>query len=45
MGWFEHGSTIIAFVPKGLGLASQIAPGYRIRMGEALFTFNKVDRT
>jgi phosphatidylserine decarboxylase len=45
MGWFEHGSTIIAFVPKGLGLASQIEPGYRIRMGEALFTFKKVDRT
>jgi phosphatidylserine decarboxylase len=37
MGWFEHGSTIIVFVPKGVRLASHIQPGVRVRMGEPLF--------
>ena len=36
MGWFEHGSTIIVFAPKGFGLAEGIASGTRIRMGQAL---------
>jgi len=36
MGWFEHGSTIIVFVPKGFALAEGIGSGRRIRMGEAL---------
>lgn len=36
MGWFEHGSTIIAFVPTGYGLCPGIQPGHAIRMGEAL---------
>ncbi len=36
MGWFEHGSTIIAFVPEGYGLCPGIQPGHSIRMGEAL---------
>jgi phosphatidylserine decarboxylase len=36
LGWFEHGSTIIVFAPPGLVLAPGLAPGARIRMGEAL---------
>ena len=36
LGWFEHGSTIIVFAPAGVQLAPGIAPGRRVRMGEAL---------
>ena len=36
MGWFEHGSTILVFTPPGFELASGIATGLRVRMGEAL---------
>jgi phosphatidylserine decarboxylase len=36
MGWFEHGSTILIFVPPGFACAQGIAPGERIRMGQAL---------
>jgi len=36
LGWFEHGSTIIVFAPKGFKLAPAIATGERIRMGQAL---------
>jgi phosphatidylserine decarboxylase len=36
MGWFEHGSTILVFVPKGFALADGIALGVQIRMGQAL---------
>ena len=37
MGWFEHGSTILLFVPQGYALADGIENGKQIRMGEALF--------
>ena len=37
MGWFEHGSTIIVFVPGRYRLAPGVEPGTRIRMGQALF--------
>jgi phosphatidylserine decarboxylase len=36
MGWFEHGSTIIVFAPKGFTLCPNLLPGTRIRMGQAL---------
>ncbi len=36
LGWFQHGSTIIVFVPRGFWLAPGIEPGARIRMGQAL---------
>jgi len=36
MGWFQHGSTIIVFAPRGFALAADITPGTRIRMGQAL---------
>ncbi len=38
MGWFEHGSTILMFVPPGFAWADGIEAGKRIRMGEALLT-------
>lgn len=36
MGWFEHGSTIILFAPRGLALARNVRLGARIRVGEPL---------
>jgi phosphatidylserine decarboxylase len=36
MGWFEHGSTIIVFVPRGFELAEGVASGVQIRAGQAL---------
>lgn len=36
MGWFEHGSTIIVFVPPGFELAEGIATGAQLRAGQAL---------
>jgi phosphatidylserine decarboxylase len=37
MGWFQHGSTIIAFVPPGVRLADGLASGTTVRMGQPLF--------
>jgi len=36
MGWFQHGSTIIAFAPPGIALCEQLRQGSMIRMGEPL---------
>ena len=36
LGWFQHGSTIIVFAPRGFVLAPGVEPGARIRMGEPL---------
>ncbi len=36
MGWFEHGSTILMFVPPGFVLAECVENGRHLRMGEAL---------
>jgi len=36
MGWFEHGSTILVFVPNGCELAGGVAPGARLRAGQPL---------
>jgi phosphatidylserine decarboxylase len=36
MGWFEHGSTIIVFVPKGFELAEGSATGAQVQAGQAL---------
>lgn len=35
MGWFQHGSTVIAFAPAGLSLC--VKESQRIRMGQPLF--------
>jgi phosphatidylserine decarboxylase len=37
MGWFEHGSTIIALVPPGVQLAAGLTVGATVRMGQPLF--------
>jgi phosphatidylserine decarboxylase len=36
MGWFQHGSTIIVFAPRGFALCPGIESGVRLRMGQAL---------
>jgi len=36
LGWFEHGSTLIVFVPPGFVLAPGVQEGTRLRMGQAL---------
>ena len=36
LGWFEHGSTIIMFAPKGFTLCPEIRSGDRVRMGQRL---------
>ena len=43
LGWFEQGSTIIVFAPAGFELAPGIAPGHRLRMGEALMRLPTAD--
>lgn len=40
MGWFQHGSTIIVLVPKGLAPCAELREGQRIRMGEPLLRVN-----
>jgi phosphatidylserine decarboxylase len=36
MGWFQHGSTIIVFAPKGVALCGSVQEGAVIRMGTPL---------
>lgn len=36
IGWFQHGSTILVFLPPGLSLAPGIVAGTTVRMGQAL---------
>jgi phosphatidylserine decarboxylase len=36
MGWFQHGSTIIVFAPKGFVLCKSVETGAIIRMGRPL---------
>lgn len=38
MGWFEHGSTIIVFIPPAWEWAPGVEPGGRLRAGDALAT-------
>jgi phosphatidylserine decarboxylase len=45
LGWFEHGSTIIVFAPKGFTLAEQILPGAQIKMGSPLMRLPSLART
>jgi len=41
MGWFEHGSTIIVFVPPGVHLHPDVAEGRTIRCGQPLFLMSQ----
>ncbi|MGC1520042.1 MAG: archaetidylserine decarboxylase [Steroidobacteraceae bacterium] len=43
MGWFEHGSTIIAFAPQGAALSEGVREGERICMGRALMQIDGID--
>ncbi len=36
MGWFQHGSTIIVFAPRGFTLCEGVTTGRRVRMGQRL---------
>ena len=36
MGWFQHGSTIIVFVPDGFTLCDNVRDGAVVRMGQPL---------
>lgn len=36
MGWFQHGSTIIVFAPKGFTLCDNVRQGEIIRAGQAI---------
>ncbi len=36
LGWFQHGSTIIMFAPKGFSLYENIREGATIRVGQPL---------
>jgi phosphatidylserine decarboxylase len=36
MGWFQHGSTILVFAPRGFELCVNVTEGATLRMGEAL---------
>jgi phosphatidylserine decarboxylase len=44
MGWFEHGSTIIVFAPRGHALCPGIRSGSRIRMGQGLMRVDPGER-
>lgn len=36
LGYFQHGSTVVLFAPRGFSLANGIQPGSDVRMGRAL---------
>jgi phosphatidylserine decarboxylase len=41
MGWFEHGSTILLFLPPGMDWVQGIETGQRVRMGQTLLTMSE----
>jgi len=43
LGWFQHGSTILVFAPRGFGLAPGLTTGTRVRMGQRLMIFPGAD--
>jgi phosphatidylserine decarboxylase len=43
MGWFEHGSTILVFAPRGASLCDGIQEGRPIRMGRPLMRIDRVE--
>lgn len=44
LGWFEHGSTIILFLPEQIRFATGIAENRPIRMGEPLIQLTETGR-
>ncbi len=43
MGWFQHGSTILVFAPRGFEFAPGIQEGSPLRMGQALLQLPRVE--
>jgi phosphatidylserine decarboxylase len=43
MGWFEHGSTIIVFAPRGAALSEAVREGGRIQVGRPLMDIDRID--
>jgi phosphatidylserine decarboxylase len=43
LGWFQHGSTILVFAPRGFALAPGILTGATIRMGAPLMLLPAFD--
>jgi phosphatidylserine decarboxylase len=43
MGWFEHGSTIIVFAPRGSRLSEGVKESGRINMGQALMRIDRIE--
>jgi phosphatidylserine decarboxylase len=43
MGWFEHGSTIIVFAPRGACLSDAAQEGTRIRVGRSLMQIDRIE--
>src|ERR1700728_1023884 len=43
MGWFEHGSTIIALAPRGAALRETVREGGRVQMGQALMRIDGIE--
>ena len=44
MGWFEHGSTIIVFAPRGAVLSEGVQRGRPHQMGQALMRIDRIER-
>jgi len=42
MGWFEHGSTILVFAPRGAELRPGLEEGSAIRMGQPLMGIERI---
>jgi phosphatidylserine decarboxylase len=36
LGYFQHGSTVVVFAPRGFRLCERVQPGYEIKMGQPL---------
>lgn len=43
MGWFEHGSTIIALAPRGFSLCEGVSGGQVLRAGQPLLRWDNPD--
>jgi phosphatidylserine decarboxylase len=39
MGWFQHGSTILVFAPKGFALFPGLDSGSPLKMGQPLMAY------
>jgi phosphatidylserine decarboxylase len=43
LGYFQHGSTVVLFAPRGFSLATGVRPGSHVRMGQALLRLPSAD--